>query len=472
MTDAAPLQPQEGDWRPNPGPQTRFLQLTCHEALYGGAAGGGKSEAALVDALRYVGKGFGRNYQALLLRREFPELERTLIARSWELYPRLGGRYSQKKKLWLFPGGETVEFGHAEHEKDIRKYQGAQYQYVYFDEETTFTEYMYLYMFSRVRSAHGVPCRVRGGTNPGSEGHEWVFARFAAWLDPKHPNRAEPGEIRWFIRDNDVDTEVPKGTPLARSRTFIPAKLRDTPQLDDEYRANLRQLDPVTRAQLEDGNWLIKPGKGLYYKRAWFTFVEPDAVPTDVQWVRFWDRAATEPQKGKGDPDWTVGVLLGRVRSSHPRLAGKYVIAHAERMRGSPGDVEATIKATAALDNPGPEKPVMVALSKDPGQAGKFEAAYYARELAKYNVRFFPETGDKITRQNPVSAQCAAGNLLIVKGEWNTPFVATLESFPEGGHDDDVDALAGAFNALQQFEAYEAPKTQAQSSIRGRFAGF
>ena len=169
---------------PNPGPQTRFLGLTCFEALYGGAAGGGKSASLLVDSIRYVGRGYGANYHAILFRRTYPELEKSLIKESRGLYPRLGGVYNEVKSTWTFPGGEIVEFAHIQHEKDVFKYQGAAFQFIGFDELTSFTETQYLYLISRVRSSTGVPCRVRSATNPGNEGHEWVFSRWGLWLDP------------------------------------------------------------------------------------------------------------------------------------------------------------------------------------------------------------------------------------------------------------------------------------------------
>ncbi|RYE77593.1 MAG: terminase, partial [Myxococcales bacterium] len=118
------------DWRPHKGPQQRFLSLTCFEALYGGAAGGGKSDCLLVDAIRYVGRGYGTAYQAILFRRTYPELEKSLIVRSHDLYPRIGGRYNEQKKVWTFPGQERVLFGYMQRDEDRLQYQGAAFQFV------------------------------------------------------------------------------------------------------------------------------------------------------------------------------------------------------------------------------------------------------------------------------------------------------------------------------------------------------
>jgi len=423
------------DWLPNPGPQARFLSLTCFEALYGGAAGGGKSDALLVDAIRYVGRGYGTDYSALLLRREIPDLEKSLIIRSHDLYPRIGGRYNEVKKTWRFPGGERIYFGHMQHERDRLQYQGAAFQFVGFDEVTSFTETQYTYLISRLRSARGVPRRLRSATNPGGEGHEWVFRRFGAWLDPEAGFRAAPSEVVYFVKDGDAERPVPKGTKDALGRVFVPARLADNPYLaaDGQYDRALGELDAVTRKQLREGDWLIKPAAGLYFKRTYFDIV--DAAPADAIRVRHWDRAATEPEKGK-DPDWTVGLKLAKSRD------GVYFVEHVERFRESPLGVEQAIKATASQDG----KRCMVHLAKDPGAAGKFEAEYYVRALDGYDVRAESETGDKLTRAQPVSAQAEARNIKLVRGAWNEAFIRELERFPtQGVHDDQVDALTGAY---------------------------
>lgn len=429
--------PVEGDWVPNPGPQSRFLSLTCFEALYGGAAGGGKSDALLIDAIRNVGRGYGRNYRALLLRRTFPELEMSLIDRSFALYPWLGGQYKLSTRTWHFPAGEIVRFGHAEGERDIENYQGAPFQYVAFDELTSFLRSQYTYMFTRCRSAHGVPCRIRGATNPGGDGHDWVFERFGYWLNPEAPVRAKPGEVLYFTKPEETDILVPKGTEKALSRVFVPAKLADNPYLaaDGAYERSLYEEGPVRRAQLKDGNWLIKPGKGLYFKREWFNFV--DQAPAAAVRVRYWDRASTEKTKDN-DPDWTVGLMLAIAPDD------RLYIEDVVRFRAGPGEVERTIKATAEMD--GPDIPVHFSL--DPGQAGKVEAYHYATSMQGFVTQATRESGDKVVRAGPISSQVNALNVSIVRGPWNNEFIRELEQFPEGTHDDQVDGLSGAYASL------------------------
>ena len=431
------------NWKPNPGPQTRFLSLTCREALYGGAAGGGKSAALLVDALRYIGRGYGRHYSALLLRRTYPELERSLIRKSFDLYPRFGSKYNSQRHEWTFPGGETIRFGYCERDDDVRIYQSDEYQFIGFDELTHFTRYQYLYLiYTRMRSSVGIPCRARAGTNPGGPGHDWVFERWGPWLDPECPVRAQPGEVIWLQREDDgVSIRVKPHTPGAISCCFVPARLWDNPHIasDGQYETGLNQMDAVTRAQLRDGNWLIKPAKGLYFKRGWFQY--SDAGPVDAMRIRFWDRAATQ------NGDWTVGLLLARTPD------GKLYIEDVQRLRGTPGEVQRHILTTASLDG----KAVTVGLTEDPGQAGKFEKEHYTKALSGYRFKFLRETGDKVTRAGPISSQVEHGNVTIVDGCWNKAFIEELEDFPEGKYDDQVDALSGAFALIPKHATVKSP---------------
>ena len=418
-------------WEPNPGPQTRFLACGAYEALYGGAAGGGKSEVLIVDPLRSVGFS---SFRALLLRRTYPELERSLIDRSRQLYPAVapGAAYNSQDKCWRFPSGARIYFGHAEHEHSVHQYQGAEFQYLGFDELTHFLEKQYTYLLSRVRSASGMPVYVRGATNPGGDGHEWVMKRWAPWLDQESKIRGEAGKALYYVNGEEGETWCDRASEGALSRVFIPAKVEDNPHLtqnDPGYRQRLMGLDRVTRAQLLDGNWLARPAAGAYFKRSWFEVV--DVSPAKAYRVRYWDRAATK------DGDWTVGVKVART------IEGALYVEHVERLRGTPAEVEAAIKRTASA-----EPDVQIGIEQDPGQAGVFEAKYYVRALQGFNVRLTKPTGDKVTRAQPISAQCEGGNVRLVRGPWIDKFLAELEEFPEGAHDDQVDAFSGAFAQL------------------------
>jgi predicted phage terminase large subunit-like protein len=162
-----------------------------------------------------------------------------------------------------------------------------------------------------------------------------------------------------------------------------------------------------------------------------------DVVPSGTGAVRAWDLASALPAPGK-DPDWTVGLRLDRDAEQ------RFFVTDIQRLRGTPGEVEASILATAQSDGP----TVVVALPQDPGQAGQAQAAYLTRKLAGFVVRCSPETGAKATRAGPVAAQIEARNLSLVRAPWNRAFLEELRDFPHGRKDDQVDALSRAFMTL------------------------
>lgn len=173
------------------------------------------------------------------------------------------------------------------------------------------------------------------------------------------------------------------------------------------------------------------------FQRHWFEIV--DAVPSNLTYVRGWDRAASVPKDGS-DPDWTVGIKMGKSKD------GVFYVTDMVRMRGSSLDVQNTIKNTATRDG----YPCKIVLEQDPGQAGKAEAEYLIRMLQGFNVKAVPVKKDKITRAGPFSAQCEAGNVKLLRGQWNEAFLSELEMFPFGQHDDINDGASCAFNALTQ----------------------
>jgi predicted phage terminase large subunit-like protein len=153
--------------------------------------------------------------------------------------------------------------------------------------------------------------------------------------------------------------------------------------------------------------------------------------------VRHWDQAATV-ESGGMDPDWTVGAKLIRIPD------GRFVIADIIRFRGSPADVESAIVNTAHGDG----RRCTISIAQEPGSAGKGQAQYLATKLAGYQVKISRETGDKATRAMPLAAQIEAGNVMMLTAGWNATLLDELGLFPYGRHDDQVDALAGAFTVL------------------------
>ena len=245
-------------WRPFPGGQTRFLSSPAFETFFGGAAGPGKTECGVMEALRQIRH---PKYTGVIFRRSYQQLEdaRGPISRAKLWYPAYGGQYNIARHEWTFPSGAQIFFRYLENDADLDNYQGAQYAYIFFDELTQFLERQYLYLFSRCRVDEGSGLRayIRSAGNPGGVGHYWVKKRFIT--------QALANRISYFRRIDDVDTRVDRGTPGAKSRSFVPATFRDNPMIGSDYVDNLEQLDPVTKARLKDGDWDAEDTAGRVY---------------------------------------------------------------------------------------------------------------------------------------------------------------------------------------------------------------
>lgn len=432
---------------PQPGPQEAVLATQADIAIFGGAAGGGKSYGLLLEPLRHMGN---PRFGAVIFRRTSVQIRNQggLWDESYSLYAQLGAYPRDYCLEWEFPSGATVKFAHLEHEKSVYDWQGAQIPLLGFDELTHFTEQMFFYMLSRVRSMSGVPGYVRATCNPDVD--SWVRRFIDWWIDQEgYPISERCSRLRWFIRRDDAmhwaDTREELlarfgADEIPMSVTFIPSKLDDNPLLvakDPTYRAKLRALPRVDRLRLEGGNWNVRASAGTIFRREWFPVIE--AVPSGcVAAIRFWDRAATKPHQGNPDPDWTRGLLLLRYKD------GTFVVQDLKSLQDTPGQVETFIKNVASHDG----RHVRVMSQQDPGSAGVSEATHFVRMLAGFDVKTETMPKDKVTRAKPVSAQCEAHNVKVLRAPWNEAFFRELENFPEGAHDDIVDVLSGAFNEL------------------------
>ncbi len=435
--------------RPQPGPQETFLATSADIAVYGGAAGGGKTWALLLEPLRHIDN---QNFGAVIFRRNSVQVrnEGGLWDESTKVYPLLGAAPQESILQWKFPKGAKLKFAHLEHEKNKHDWQGSQIPFIGFDELTHFSRAQFIYMLSRNRSTCGVSPYIRATCNPDAD--SWV-AGFIEWYIDQDTGYAIPersGVVRFFTNRDDVlvwgdsrEELLERYPDLThhdiKSFTFIVADIFDNKILlekDPGYLGNLKAMSVVERERLLKGNWKIRPSAGLYFKRSDFEIV--DAVPVATRRVRCWDLAATEAEEGK-EPDWTVGVKGSR--DQH----GTIYIEHVERMQGNPERVETTVVNTAVADGVS----TVIRLPEDPGQAGKAQARHFTRKLIGFIVKTKRVTGSKVTRASPASAQAGAGNIKVLRAPWNEAFFAELENFPSPkAKDDQVDALSDVIDEL------------------------
>ena len=429
--------------KPQPGPQEQFLASSADIVIFGGAAFGGKSFALLMESTRHIDD---PRYNGVIFRRESPQI--TSGGGLWDtasqIYPSVGGEPKEHKLTYIFPTKAYVKFTHLQHESDKLNHQGAQYVFMGFDELTHFTEGQFWYLITRNRPPSGCNIRpyCRCTTNP--EYDSWVRNLISWWIDEEtgYAIRERSGIIRYFTRINEeivwVDkdwTDEEGNTP--RSITFIPSYIDDNPMgiaADPTYKSNLMAQDQVTRERLLRGNWNITY-KGGMFNPDWFIII--NNPPEGIKWVRYWDRAATEPKDEDDDPDWTAGALVG----IH---GGELYIKDVVRFRDTPAVNEQKISDTARGDG----YDVQIGYEVEPGSSGKEVAVYYqTKVLAGYTVLLDHPKGSKVERCKPWCALAEHGHVYLIRGSWNRAFLAEAGGFPFGKKDQ-IDAVSGGYKIV------------------------
>jgi predicted phage terminase large subunit-like protein len=374
-------------------------------------------------------------YAALLLRRTYADLSLpgALMDRAHEWLRGTGARWDDRTKTWHFPTGASLTFGYLENENDKYRYQGSELQFIGFDEATQFSETQYRYLLSRLRRLEGssLPLRARLASNPGGLGHEWVKTRFV-----------NPGS-----------------GPDEEPRPFIPARLEDNPHLDKaEYEKSLAQLDPVTRAQLREGDWDIAQGK--LFKREWFRVVE--AAPSGLKWLRHWDLAASTKQSADYTASAAVGLASDGTLFIRDMIRGRWEWPDARQvmvqaMLSEPEtfqSVEDAVHGLAAIQD----------LQRDP-------------RLAHIPILRVKPDRDKLSRALPWAVRAEQGwqqnqgkpwsewrgGVALVRGPWIGSFLDEACNFTgesDGGHDDQIDSVSGSvrlFGLIQPDPAKPKP---------------
>lgn len=424
--------------------QEQFLSTSADIAIYGGAAGGGKSWSLLFEPLRHVNN---KDFGAVIFRRTTPEItnEGGMWDEAEKIYPLLDAKPNQNDKQYTFPTGSRITFAHMQHESDKLSWKSAQIPLIEFDQLETFTSSQFFYMLSRNRSMCGVRPYIRASANPEPG---WLADFLDWWIgEDGYAIQERSGVIRWMVRENDVthwaDTaeelaeKHPNSTP--KSVTFVLSTIYDNQILldsDPGYLANLQALDFVERQRLlgdgkRGGNWKVKPSAGKVFNRSWFEIV--DAVPAGIGDVRFWDLAATE----KKEADYTASCK-GRI------VNGITYIMDATNEQIDPARTDTTMLNTAKQDG----KFVSVRFEQEGGASGKRDAYHIVTMLQGFDARGILPQGDKLLRAKPLAAQALAGNVKLLRGAWNERWLTHMHGQPELDHDDEMDAASGMYNEL------------------------
>ena len=442
------------------------LSLNNRELLFGGSAGGGKSDYMLMAALQYVDV---PGYSALILRRTWPDLNSpgAILDRFTEwMAPHTNAKEvhrGDQGRMWTFPSGAKIQFSYAARPGDKLKFQGAEYQFVGFDEATQFEPEIYEYLLSRLRKPT-IPCLVCAQplVRYIVEGnvryrHANKGSCEAALPDPVTVNQYQPapdgtsifevplrmratanpgGLSHMFFKERFLDQLHVDGDDKPIDAAFIPSALKDNPSLNqDEYREMLAGLSVVDRERLLNGDWEIMD-EGAYFSRGDFNFVDsaPDAKDV-VARARFWDLAATADKKA----DYTAGVKCSITTD------GRWFIEDIQRVKATPSDVEKLIRATAIADG----IDVKIYMEQELGSAGKSLVSHYTRNiLPGFQFKGIKPSGKKEARAGALVSQVSEHNVYVVKAGWNLKMLDEFSTFPTGLNDDQVDAASHCFVQL------------------------
>jgi len=478
---------------PNLGPQSDFLSTAADVAIYGGAAGGGKSYGLLMDVVRGVYK---PGFNAVIFRRK-----RGNLSEIWgdaqdlygEAFPEAEFLHSRPYRV-RFPSGATLKLMHLHKEENKEDHKGAQYDFIGFDELTEFTQSQFSYLLTRNRTTNdGVTPWVRATTNP--KKNSWV----RQWVDPYidddgFPIEEKCGEIMHFTADDDGDirwvssdwSKKVEGSDSIIVRptsfTFIAATLEDNPELlekNPNYASQLHNQSRVVRMQLLRGNWDAEQ-RGGPFKHHSIQTKKREELPDLTGEVRYWDLADTEPHPDNPEPCHTAGLRVaviermwtvcmfdgdeedepcyfweqGRRDGECPRCGREtldsqtrevVIVTGADWFRLSGSKKRERMQRVARSDGTG----VTIGVEQEPGATGKESARDYEEEVfgPEYHVVSDRPTGKKENRIASVTGHAEQGRLWVVDAPWSRDFIDALEALDPK---DVADALAGGYRLAKE----------------------
>lgn len=446
-------------------------------AIYGGAAGGGKSWALLYEALRYIQES---NWRVAIFRKTIKILKKQggLIDESKDLYnklptSKLGGEpdFNNTDRVWKFPSGAQIHFAYLGDESQVEDWKGAQIALAGFDEVTEFSESMFWGIVSRLRSPKtNIKPYVRATCNPDPD--SWVKRYVQPFLkDDGYPDDSKTGKVGYILRDHENKVQFAWSVEELQERfpnffeddgllppeeqvfsfTFIPSSVRDNRELlknDTTYIRTLKNLPAAKRKQLLEGNWNVRAQEGDYFKSEYFDVLADKDVPDSFDRViRAWDMAETEPNETNKDPDYTVGLLVG-----YKKKTKELYILDMVRFRGTPSDNERSLKQTSEADENNWGR-VEIHMERPPG-LGKTYVYNWEKELEK-NVEGHYSTKKKEKRAEHPAIAASQGKIKLRDRPWNQAFLYEVTQFGTDTkkHDDVVDSLSLAYNELVKQES-------------------
>ncbi len=436
--------------QPQKGKQEQFLSkkyVDVDIAFYGGAAGGGKTHALLLESMR--GWTFPY-YNSIIFRKNITHINKAggLYDAAQRLYRQFEAHSVRHFNTFFFKNyNSKIQLAHLERDDDCYNYDGTEICLICFDELTHFSKFQFFYLLSRNRSTCGVKPRVRATCNPDPD--SWVREFIDFYIDNKTGFAIEErcGLIRYFVNIADeihwfdTNEEAKEAFPLikAKSFTFINSNIYDNKILlkkNPDYLSNLQALKPVQCQRLLYGNWNIKLGAGDFFKTHYFEIIK--TAPPLKKICRAWDFALTKPSERNPDPDFTVACKVA------VDFNGVYYVLDLIRFRENPFKVEQFFHNITTSDGNN-------CISKIPQDAGGMAKGFVAN-LVKNNpgfqIKIEKVSKSKETRAGNASSQAGINNVKLIKADWNQSFLIELESFPIGNHDDQVDAFSDAINEL------------------------